>query len=243
MILLSKSQIKLITSLQQKKYRVKSGLFVAEGKKLIQDLLSQGVTLQALYATLENDFEEDVLQIISSTELNKISFLKTANTCLALFEIPRHINSEKKGLTIVLDSVNDPGNLGTIIRLCDWFGVEQIICSENTVDCYNPKVVQATMGSIARVKVQYLDILKFLKASKFPIYGACMDGNNSYKQKLPENAILIMGNEARGISTEIMDLLDHKITIPKFGALQKAESLNVAMATGILLSEFKRNLV
>ena len=136
--------------------------------------------------------------------------------------------------------MNDPGNLGTIIRLCDWFGVEQLICSENTVDCYNAKVVQSTMGSLSRVSIVYTDIKLFIQKSDLPVYAAMMDGVNVYKSQLPEKGILIMGNEANGISSEVSELVTNKITIPKFGETQLTESLNVATATAILLSEFKR---
>ncbi|MGV6828657.1 MAG: TrmH family RNA methyltransferase [Flavobacteriales bacterium] len=238
--MLSKSQIKLITSLQQKKYRVKTGLFVAEGEKIIQDLINGGLELQTLYTTQKQDFGLTNSSLISEKDLKKISFLKTPNTCLALFKIPHYMSHELSSLTLVLDGVSDPGNLGTIIRLCDWFDVEQIICSEHTVDCFNNKVIQATMGSIARVKVKYLNIVEFLLKTTVPIYGACMNGDSVYQQNLPEQALLILGNEGHGISKEIIDLLDYKLTIPKFGEQPKAESLNVATASAILLSEFKR---
>ncbi|MEM7086528.1 MAG: RNA methyltransferase [Bacteroidota bacterium] len=249
--MISKSQIKLITSLQQKKYRVKTGLFVAEGPKIIQDLLVSGLKIHALY-TLEEHFDlaetfrhrfsfsETIVQV-SSAELQKISALKTANTMLAVFYQPKEKNVSEKGLLVALDTVRDPGNLGTIIRLCDWFGVSQLICANDTVDCFNPKVVQATMGSIARVSVVYLDLLDYIRTTRLPIYGAVMDGTNVYSSQLPKQALLVMGNEAKGISSEITTHIQHKITIPSFGTTHSAESLNVATATGILLSEFKRS--
>jgi TrmH family RNA methyltransferase len=140
-----------------------------------------------------------------------------------------------------LDSIRDPGNLGTIIRLCDWFGINQLVCSEDTVDCYNPKVIQATMGSIARVQINYTDLTNFIKESKLPIYGASLSGENIYKHTLPEKVILVMGNEANGISSEINSLLTNRITIPQYGEQQDTESLNVASATAILLSELMRS--
>jgi TrmH family RNA methyltransferase len=140
-----------------------------------------------------------------------------------------------------LDDVRDPGNLGTIIRLCDWYGVEQLVCSEQTVDVYNPKVVQATMGSISRVSVSYIDLEKYLKRANTTIFGTFMDGKNVYKEELPQEGILILGNEANGISEKLEKLVTNRVAIPRFGNLQQTESLNVATATAIFLSEFKRN--
>ncbi|MCB0457333.1 MAG: RNA methyltransferase [Flavobacteriaceae bacterium] len=240
--MISKSEIKLITSLQQKKYRNKYGLFIAEGKKLIADLLNAGLKLQLLFST------EDLLElqidyhIISEKELQKISSLKHENGVLAVFEIPPNVDYNTSGLTVALDAVRDPGNLGTIIRLCDWFGVSQLICSPDTVDCYNPKVIQATMGSIARVSVHYTHLISMLKKTKLPVYAAVMDGGNVYSKALPKDAILVMGNEANGISEEILENIQHTISIPNFSKNNSAESLNVAAATGILLSEFRRTI-
>jgi TrmH family RNA methyltransferase len=142
---------------------------------------------------------------------------------------------------LALDNIKDPGNMGTIIRLCDWFGISKIICTEETVDIYNPKVVQATMGSLARVQVEYTNLTAYLKATDLEIFGTFMDGENIYKKELPTSGILVMGNEANGISSEIEKLITQKIAIPRFGNLQQTESLNVATATAIFLSEFKRS--
>lgn len=238
---LSKNQLKLITSLQQKKYRTKHGLFVAEGTKVVSEFLNADFKLNSLfcvdaviYHSIENVTE------ISELELKKISTLKSPNNVLALFEIPAEATVEKEGFFVALDEINDPGNLGAIIRLCDWFGVTQLICSKNTVDCYNAKVVMASMGSLTRVSIVYTDLLTYLKESKLPKYAALMDGENVYKSNLPETAILVMGNEANGISEPILEVIDTAISIPRFGATQLTESLNVATATSILLSEFKR---
>ena len=157
-----------------------------------------------------------------------------------MFKIPEAKLLKYSGLIVVLDDVNDPGNLGTIIRLCDWFGVAQLVCSLNTVDCYNSKVVQASMGSLTRVSINYVDIENYLAQTKLPKFGTLMDGENVYKSQLPSNAILVMGNEANGISKNVLNLLDSFISIPRFGEIQQTESLNVATATAILLSEFKR---
>ena len=238
---LSKNQLKLITSLQQKKYRLKYGLFVAEGIKVVTEFLNSNFELEelfcvngSLFETIKNKTE------ISESELKKISTLKSPNNVVALFKIPSEKKITEKGIILVLDEVNDPGNLGTIIRLCDWFGVEQLVCSKNTVDCYNSKVVQASMGSLTRVSINYVDIELFLKEVTLPKYATLMDGKNVYTTKLPENAVLIMGNEANGIREEVLKLADNSLSIPRFGTVQKTESLNVATATAILLSEFKR---
>lgn len=240
--MISKSQIKLITGLRHKKYRDISGLFVAEGPKLISDLEISGLKLHSLFSSEAGTIDKDNRYAVSEQELQKISFLKTANTALALFEIPNRRMLEHTGLILALDAVRDPGNLGTIIRLCDWFGIRQLVCSPDTADCYNPKVVQASMGSIARVTVHYLDLEPFLKESDLPVYGAVMNGANVYATPLEKHAVLVMGNEANGISKEVEAQLSERITIPRFGVIQQTESLNVATATAILLSEFRRTI-
>ncbi len=236
--MLSKSQIKLITSLKQKKYRLQHGFFVVEGIKTIKELLQSNLMLHALYTTetFNIDAKDEIL--ISETELKRISFLATPNNALAIFKIPKSKAINVKGLVLALDAVRDPGNLGTIIRLCDWFGVKDLVCSKETVDCYNPKVIQATMGSITRVNVSYVDLELFLNEVDSTIYGAFMDGDTIYKTKLPDTGVLVMGNEANGVSNEIEAIINKKISIPRFGDLQATESLNVATATAILLSEF-----
>ena len=239
-ILVSKSQTKLITSLQQKKYRDQTGLFVGEGPKVIAELLNEGIRLHSFFSTDASQITAENHFHLTETELKKVSFLKTANTSLAIFEIPKTKSIQDSGLIVALDAVRDPGNLGTIIRLCDWFGVRQLFCSEDTADCFNPKVVQATMGSLARVQIHYVSLSGFLEETTLPIYGGFMDGKNVYSEKLPQTGILVMGNEANGVSKEIIQKITHKITIPRFGSLQKTESLNVATATAILLSEFRR---
>ena len=240
--MVSKNQIKLITSLQQKKYRKQEQLFFAEGVKVVQELLNSNFELQDLFTT-KQDFltvPKNKVHAISEAELKKISALTTPNTCLAVFKIPKAKEMVEKGLIVALDDVRDPGNLGTIIRLCDWFGIETLFCSEESVDIYNPKVVQATMGSISRVNVVYGNLETFLSQTKLPIFGTFMDGKNIYQEKLPNEGIIIMGNEANGISASVEKLVSERIAIPRFGNLQVTESLNVATATAIILSEFKR---
>ena len=240
--MVSKNQIKLITSLQQKKYRFANQLFFAEGIKVIQELVESNFELVHLY-TIQNDFDEvstDKKTIIPESDLKKISALARPNTCLAVFKIPAEKEILESGLILALDSIRDPGNLGTILRLCDWFGIEQLICSKDAVDIYNPKVVQATMGSISRVNVNYVDLETFINKTKLDVYGTFMVGTNIYKTDLPQEGIIVMGNEANGISAELEKVIKHRLTIPRFGKLQKAESLNVATATAIVLSEFRR---
>ncbi|EDP97815.1 RNA methyltransferase [Kordia algicida OT-1] len=240
--MISKRQIKIITSLHQKKYRKSTGLFVAEGKKVIQEFLNSKFELDSLFSVDANLFANNSkVTLISEAELKKISFLKTPNKALALFKIAENAVVNAEGLIVALDDVRDPGNLGTIIRLCDWFGVTQLVCSEATVDCYNPKVIQATMGSLTRVNVVYANLENYLSETKLPVFGAFMDGKNVYKTNLPKDGILVMGNEANGVSEKISTLITEKIAIPRFGEIQQTESLNVAMATGILLNEFKRS--
>ena len=238
--MLSKNQIKLITRLKQKKYRLQYGLFIVEGAKTIKELLQSHLELHALYTTetFNIDAKDEVL--ISENDLKRISFLTTPNKALAIFKIPDSKPIKNNQLVVALDSIRDPGNLGTIIRLCDWFGITDLVCSKETVDCFNPKVIQATMGSITRVNVCYIDLKTFLKETKLPVFGAFMEGENVYKTELPNKGILVMGNEANGVSKEIEAVITKKISIPQFGDIQETESLNVATATAILLSEFRR---
>lgn len=263
--MVTKNQIKLINSLQRKKSREDNGLFVAEGYKVISEFLNADYTAEYLFSTQENLFAKNLgVTLVSETELNKISFLTTPNVCLAVFKIahssqPKVESNDLQSKTqnpklntqnltpktqnqiiLALDQINDPGNLGTIIRLCDWFGITEIICSENTVDAYNPKVVQSTMGSLARVNILYTDLVSYLQNTDYPVLGTFMEGENIYTTELPSQAILIMGNEANGISETIEDLVTQKISIPRFGDLQQTESLNVATATAICLSEMQR---
>lgn len=237
---LSKNHTKLITSLRQKKYRQKHKMFVVEGVKVVQEFLQSSFELHLLFSA-DTSYQDYTNVIpISEAELKKISHLVTPNKVLAVFKIPETQKLEPLGLILALDTINDPGNLGTIIRLCDWFGVTQIICSNDTVDCYNSKVVQASMGSLIRVPIHYVNLDLFLKETDLPVFIADMEGDNVYKTELPENGILVMGNEANGISQEIQSISDYTLTIPRFGTIKQTESLNVATATAILLSEFRR---
>ena len=241
--MVSKNQIKLITSLQHKKYRIENQLFIAEGVKVIQELLESNFVLEHLFET-EAIFEQVPIsqkKVIKEQDMKRITALSSASSCLAIFKIPPETKIDTKGLIIALDDIRDPGNLGTIIRLCDWFGITQLLCSHETVDVYNPKVIQATMGSITRVKVNYVNLKDYVLQSSLPVFGTFMDGKNLYNETLPKEAILILGNEANGISSALEKNIKNRIAIPRFGDIQKTESLNVAAATAIFLSEFRRD--
>lgn len=241
--MLTKNQIKYITQLKQKKFRDSNKVFVAEGFKVINELLNSTLQLQHIYTTKQLNFNvsKEFVTEITEADLKKISSLTTPNDCLAVFKMKEDRLPQSNGLKIALDNVRDPGNLGTIIRLCDWFGIADLICSKETVDVYNTKVVQATMGSLTRVNIHYINLADYLKNTNEPVYGTFMDGTNIYKTDLSTSGVIVLGNEANGISKEIEALVTAKIAIPRFGDLQQTESLNVATATAIILSEFKRN--
>ncbi|NQY06742.1 MAG: RNA methyltransferase [Flavobacteriaceae bacterium] len=242
--MLSKSQIKLIKALSVKKYRNKHRLFIVEGLKTINEFINSEYKLHQLYLVDEAGFHAiENKEIITKAEMKKISSLKNPSSALAIFEIIDEGVIDNKGLKLALDDIRDPGNLGTIIRLCDWFGVSSVLCSKETVDCYNPKVVQATMGSLSRIQVYYIDLEAYLNTTDKVVYGAYMDGENVYTSSIIQEGIIVLGNEANGISDAIEKYINHKISIPRFGDIQETESLNVATATSILLSEFKRRTI
>ena len=237
--MLSKNQVKLIQKLHQKKYRNELNLFIVEGKKSINEFLQAGYTPQLLIATeaFTTNVPQHLITPVSKDELRKVSTLQNPDEGLAVFEQPKHKGILQEGVIVALDNVQDPGNLGTIIRLCDWFGVETLLCNIQTVDCYNPKVVQASMGSLTRVAVHYLDLAAFLTTTALPVYTMDLEGENLYTATFPKDCILILGNEANGISSEVRALSNEVITIPRFSQHQRTESLNVAMAGAIILSE------
>lgn len=234
--MITKNQIKFIKSLSLKKNRIKEQLFIAEGEKVVSELLRSDFEIKNIYATKEWKVNNDNITQISNAELQRISNLKSPNKVLVVVQFKNHKIIKHDGITLVLDEINDPGNLGTIIRMCDWFGVKQIICSKNTVDIFNPKVVQSAMGSAFRVNVNYTDLENYLSDITTPIYGAFMHGKNLKEVKIPKSAHLVMGNEANGISAEINKLITDKVAIKNIG--KSAESLNVAVATSILLHVF-----
>ena len=235
--MITKNQIKLIKSLSFKKNRVKHKLFTVEGKKNIAELLDSDYEVDKIFATNNWIIENPTINVVkvSNDELRKISIQKTPNEVLALVKIRNHEISSYTGIILVLDNINDPGNMGTIIRTCDWFGVSAIVCSNNTVDIYNPKVLQSSMGSIFRLGIIYTDLSKYLKGISSPIYGAFMHGNDVKSILFPKNLHLVMGNEANGITKEITQLITDNIKIENIG--KKTDSLNVAVATSILLHE------
>jgi len=250
--MLSKSKISLIRSLDQKKFRKQHGLFVAEGKKIILEILDSAtfeiaelfLTSSALKEVSADIFAGVELTEISDSELERISMLTTSSFGLALLKIPEDISPvvpKNDEPILLLDSIRDPGNLGSIIRLCDWFGVSQILCSEDTVDVYSPKVIQASMGSVCRVSVSYADIAQWLGTLKknVRIYGTVLNGTSLQNTKLETPSVIIIGSESHGISKNILGFVTDKITIESvqcFGA----ESLNAAIAAGIVLYEFRR---
>ena len=237
--MLSKNQVKLIQKLHHKKYRNELNLFIVEGKKSINEFLQAGYTPQLLIATeaFTTNVPQHLITLVSKDELRKVSTLQNPDEGLAVFEQPKYKGILQEGVIVALDNVQDPGNLGTIIRLCDWFGVETLLCNTQTVDCYNPKVVQASMGSLTRVAVHYLDLAAFLTTTALPVYTMDLEGENLYTATFPKDCILILGNEANGISAEVRALSNEVITIPRFSKHQRTESLNVAMAGAIILSE------
>ena len=249
--MISKNQIKFIRQLEQKKYRRREGLFVAEGTKVVGDLLAR-YQPHSIFATEEWINSPSCIPLLSKEgpgvvpvspdELHRISFQQHPQQVLALFPLPSVPAITPEGLMIGLDGVQDPGNLGTIIRIADWFGIDTIICSEDTVDAWNPKVVQATMGSIARVNIVYTNLPDFLGQlpTDFPVYGTFLDGKNIYREELSDHGLIIMGNEGNGISDAVRQRVNRRLLIPDFHQGPTADSLNVAIATAITCSEFRR---
>jgi TrmH family RNA methyltransferase len=242
--MLSKSQISLLTSLQQKKFRREHSLFVVEGNKSITEFIDSPYSIHTIYHTPGNApnllklSQKINFQEISLQDLQKISTLKTPADALATIKMPAgpalNPNSLTNKFSLVLDGIQDPGNMGTIIRTADWFGITNIICSEDTVDVYNPKVVQATMGSLARTKIVYTNLKDLLLSASLPVFGALLNGSNIYNVNFGTEGLIVMGNEGNGIRPEIETLIKHKVTIPRVG---KAESLNVAIATSLFCSQ------
>lgn len=245
--MISKNQIKFIRSLELKKNRKRESLFVAEGPKVIEELLKLKTphTIIATKEWIDNNPKISNVIEVSERELESASLLKTPQQVLALFAIEtteQDLNIDNNKLYLALDGIQDPGNLGTIIRIADWFGIDTIYCSNETVDVYNPKVIQATMGSIARVKVIYTDLCNLISnlSDEMPVYGTFLDGSDIYQNELTPNGIIVMGNEGKGITKELKSLITNKLLIPSFSIGDTAESLNVAIATAITCSEFKR---
>lgn len=243
--MLTKAHIKLINSLQLKKYRDQHRLFIAEGPKIVEEVVHSDLKLITIFALeewihkLPQTFQTEC-HIISQNDLKKISSLKTPNQVLALVEKPSYTfdkNENTPSIILALDGINDPGNLGTIMRIADWYGIDTILCSANCVDAFHPKVVQSTMGSFTRIKVIEVDLKDSLSKLDYTVYGATLSGDNIRTIQLAQNSVLLMGSESHGISPELIPLIHQEISIPQFGG---AESLNVAVATGILCDYFVR---
>ena len=242
--MLSKSQISLLTSLQHKQFRTEHGLFMVEGYKSITEFIDSDYKVHTIYHTPDTApkllklSQKINFQEISLIDLQKISALKNPADAIATVNIPQwgglNYTTLKNKFSLVLDGLQDPGNMGTIIRTADWFGISNIICSEDTVDAYNPKVVQATMGSLARVNVSYTNLAGLISAAKLPVFGTLLNGDNIYSTNFGTEGLLVMGNEGNGIRPDIQALVNKAITIPRIG---KAESLNVAIATAICCSQ------
>lgn len=244
--MITKAEIQLVRSLADKRNRDELGLFVAEGEKLIEELRCSPLRVRKIYA-LEGVFEGDDIQAVTPKEMERLSMLKTANNSLAVIEQPRHTFNPatlETSLVLALDDVQNPGNLGTIIRLADWFGIGDILCSPATADCFNPKVVQATMGAILRVRVHYLDLPAVLHTAReqgVPIYGTFLDGENIYNRNLTQRGVIVMGNEGSGISQRCAGEVTDRLFIPPYPADRNgSESLNVAIATAVTCAEFRR---
>jgi TrmH family RNA methyltransferase len=241
--MVTKSLINQIHNLKQKKFRQKTGLFVAEGEKLVQELLKANFKFTKLLTTEINSNFSALL--ITKKQMKKLTHFKTASDYIGIFYKPIHhfdINEEFESV-LVLDGISDPGNLGTIIRTCDWYGISDIVCSKETVDCYNSKVVQSSMGSISRVKCHYIDIIPFLKTSKLQKLGATLEGKSIYDSNLNKNIIFVFGNESKGISIEVKSFLDNLITIPKNRKSLNIDSLNVAVSVAVILGERFRQII
>ena len=240
--MLSSNQRKLILQLEKKKYRLANKLFVAEGKKVVNELINSDWSFKNLFSTEENFHPGS--ELLTLDEMKKISNFKTPSQVLGIFLLPDSQEIISEPITIGIDGINDPGNLGTIIRLCDWFGLSELICSMNSVDCFNAKVIQASMGSISRVKCHYVDDLgTTLSSMQKPIYGATLTGDSIYSTQMPNKASFVFGSESHGISRPLLSKLEGELSIPQFReGDNKAESLNVANAIAIFLSELFRDL-
>lgn len=249
--MLSKALLKHISSLNLKKQRKESGLFVAEGGKTVKDLIDAGIVAEKIIATKEwldtNSIKGNIQTIeAGEEEIRRASFLKTPQGVIGIFRQPKYTPDSEapaKRLCLALDNIQDPGNLGTIIRIADWFGIEDIFCSLGTVDAYNPKTVQATMGAIGRVKIHYIDLPEFIVSlkGKATVYGTFLDGENIYSEELTANGLVVMGNEGNGIGKECAASITKRLLIPNYPAGRPtSESLNVSTATAIICSEFRR---
>ncbi|WP_373708759.1 TrmH family RNA methyltransferase [Kaistella sp.] len=237
--MLTAHKIKILQSLDKKKFRQKYNLFLVEGNKTIKEIPTSHYLINEIYSLNPSELSLGNINAteISASELKKISFLQHPKDSVAVCEMREELLQKEAGVQLILDGIQDPGNLGTIIRLADWFGISQIICSEDTADFYNPKVIQASMGSFLRMNIVYQNLENYLAENNQPIIGTDMDGTSFYDYEFPDNFNLVLGNEGNGIRPEIENLLTDKITIPRFGKSKATESLNVAMSAGIILGQ------
>ncbi len=233
--MLTHNEIKFINALQRKKERTENGLFVVEGVKMIEELLQSDYQIETLYSTSDTFTQHSFSKKVNKSQLDRISNFSKANEALALVRIPKETNPNTDETSVILEDINDPGNLGTIIRTANWFGINQIICTPNSVDCYNPKVVSATMGAIFRTKIFYTDIQNYLSNSHLPSYGALLEGETLSNTNFKKPCNLVFGSESHGLSKKTTELIDHKITIQGTGA---SESLNLGIAVGIFCNHF-----
>ncbi|MGV4412979.1 TrmH family RNA methyltransferase [Chryseobacterium sp. T1] len=237
--MLTAHKIKIIQSLDKKKFRQKYNLFLVESNKIIQELSNANVKVLDIYSKDPSllSFNDVAITEISDQDLKKISFLQHPKDSVALCQLQDSVVANMDGIQLILDGIQDPGNLGTIIRLADWFGIQQIVCSEDTVDVFNPKVIQASMGSFLRVNVVYTSLVPYLESYPHPILGTDMQGENIYKKDFPSQFSLVLGNEGNGMREEVERCLTEVVSIPRFGQNKATESLNVSMATGIILGQ------
>lgn len=239
--MVTKSELKYIQSLSDKKVRLETGCFIAEGVKLVGEMIAAGYPLKAVYALDSWESPDASIEVtrIEAFELEKMSMLQTPNQVLAVAMMPqKEVALDLAGqLTLVLDGIQDPGNMGTIIRTADWFGITQIVASEDTVDVYNPKVIGATMGSFMRVSVTYKNLQEWMPTVKLPVYGALLEGENIFTTNAVKEGLLVIGSEGKGIRENILDLITHPVTIPKIGG---AESLNAGIAAGVIVAQLTR---
>ena len=249
--MLSKGKIKYIRSLEMKKFRTESRCFLAEGNKLVKDILPffecELLVAKPSWMAQQGEIRAGELIATESDDIEKASLLKTPQDVIAVFKQPNYLLDKeelKQNLSLVLDGVQDPGNLGTIVRLADWFGIKNVICSPDTADIFNPKTVQATMGAIARVKVFYIHLPELLNdLTGLPVYGTFLEGKNIYEETLTTVGLIVMGNEGKGISRSLTKQISHKLYIPNYPlGTETTESLNVAVATAIICSEFRRRI-
>jgi len=239
--MITKNQIKLIKSLRLKKNRIQSGFFVAEGEKIVDELLESDLETVNIFSISEKYKNLNCCISVNSTQLNQISNLKSPNNVLGIFKIPVNQEIDFDQNIVALEEINDPGNLGTIIRLCDWFGVKNIICSENSVDCYNPKVVQSSMGSISRVSISYMEFDKLISSVNYNTIAADLNGKNLNQHIFSKNQIIFFGNESNGFSQKVSSKIKNKITIQRIN--DKVESLNLATSVAIVLYELNNQII